>query len=139
MILPKTPKPSKADERDAYELATLRDDNTCQRCRRNCGPVARDHRQNRQPGNTILVNLQCLGLQCHIWKTEHPKEALAEGWAVPSWADPHEWPARRWLKSSLGTLRLGWVLYRDTPDADGRLWDEITVEEAVRRMEGRVA
>jgi len=131
MIAPKTPKPSKADEHDAYELATLRDDNTCQRCRRDCGPIARDHRQNRQPGNTIVANLQCLGLLCHQWKTEHPKDAIAEGWAVPSWADPLVWPARRWFKGAFGVMTLGWVLYRN----DGRFL-EITADEAERRMAG---
>lgn len=139
MILPKTAKPSKADEEDAYEAATLRDNNTCQRCRRDCGPVARDHRQNRQPGNTILVNLQCLGLRCHIWKTEHARDALTEGWAVPSWADPAEWPARRYTRDTFGVSRISWVLYLDAPGPDGLLWTVITAEEALRRMEGRVS
>jgi hypothetical protein len=113
MIRPKTPKPSKADETDAYELATLRDLDTCQRCRRDCGPTARDHRQNREAGNTVASNLQCLGLRCHIWKTEHPKDALADGWAVRRHSIPAEWPARRWLGSQVGGLRLAWVLYDD--------------------------
>lgn len=134
MILPKTVKPSKADEQDAYEVATLRDDNTCQRCRRDCGPVARDHRQNRQPGNTVASNIQCLGLRCHLWKTEHPREALAEGWAVPSWADPAEWPARRYTRDMFGVSRLSWVLYTD----DGGV-TVITAVEALRRMEGRAS
>lgn len=133
MITQKTPKPSKSDEHDAYELATLRDGNRCQRCLRDCGPIARDHRQNRQPGNTIVPNLQCLGLRCHQWKTEHSRDALAEGWAVPSWADPREWPARRWFTGEFGIKTLGWVLYRD----DGGVL-EITESEAVHRMEGTV-
>lgn len=133
MITPKTPKPSRADEHDAYELATLRDRNTCQRCGRDCGPIARDHRQNRQPGNTIVSNLQLLGLRCHQWKTEHPRAALAEGWAVPSWADPLVWPARRWFTGDFGIRTLGWVLYRN----DGKFL-EITADEAARRMDGTV-
>jgi hypothetical protein len=124
-------KPSKAEQADAYELATLRDKDTCQRCRRDCGPTARDHRQNRQPGNTVVCNLQVLGLRCHIWKTEHPKDALAEGWAVPSWADPLVWPARRWETDLLGIARPVWVLYRN----DGT-WDRITDDDATRRMGG---
>ena len=130
MILPKTVKPSKADEADAYEVATLRDDNTCQRCRRDCGPVARDHRQNRQPGNTIVANLQCLGLRCHIWKTEHPSDALADGWAAPSWVNPREWPARRYVRNRYGVTRLSWVLYGDAGEVT-----PISDEEAKRLME----
>jgi hypothetical protein len=129
VIGPKLVKPSKADESTAYEIATLRDLDTCQRCRRNCGPVARDHRQNRMVGNTVASNLQCLGLDCHIWKTEHPADALTEGWAVPRYADPAEWPARRWLPTEYGTLRLAWVLYGD----DGRV-TEINEREAMERM-----
>lgn len=129
MIGPKVPEPSRADEATAYEIATLRDLSTCQRCRRNCGPIARDHRQNRMVGNTVASNLQCLGLDCHIWKTEHPAAAFEEGWAVPRYASPAEWPARRWLPTEFGTLRLAWVLYGD----DGRV-TEITEREAMERM-----
>lgn len=129
MITPKLAKPTKADEADAYELATLRDHDTCQRCRRDCGPSARDHRQNRRAGNTRSSNLQCLGLACHIWKTEHPRLALEEGWAVPSWGDPAEWPARRWIRTELGTQRLSWVLYDDLG-----YWVEISEGDAFERM-----
>lgn len=136
MIGPKVAKPSKADERDAYELATLRDNDTCQMCLRNCGPIARDHRQNRQPGNTILANLQCLGLPCHLWKTEHHDDAIAEGWGVPGWtnADPREWPARRWLRTTTGTLRLGWVIYFNAPTSGPKWFTEITETLAFARM-----
>jgi hypothetical protein len=47
-----------------------------------------------------------------MWATEHPMDATAEGWAAPGYAEPSEWPARRWLPSPFG-LRLGWVLYDD--------------------------
>lgn len=140
MIGPKLTKPSKADERDAYELATLRDNDTCQRCKRNCGMgiTSRDHRKGRGVGGlTTPANLQVLGgtgtTGCHGWKGSHPATAMAEGWSVPGWADPLVWPARRWVKARTG-LRLAWVLYRN----DGR-WDEISDEEAARRMEGLVA
>ena len=135
MIKPKydlPPVPTAAQERDAYELVTLRDGNTCQRCRRDCGPVARDHRKNRsQGGMTVLSNLQLLGLGCHTFKTEHPAEAIAEGFGVPGWptADPAEWPARRWVRTPYGTYRSAWVLYAD----DGSV-TEITEEEARERM-----
>ena len=133
MIAPKTPKPTAAEEKRAYALVTERDGNTCQRCLRDCGPIARDHRQNRQPGNTTVANLQLLGLRCHQWKTEHPKKAVAEGWAVPGYADPLVWPARRWFTGDFGIRTLGWILYRN----DGGFL-EITADEAARRM-GTVA
>ena len=135
MIAQKRPRQTRAEERAAYEVATIRDADTCQRCRRNCGPIARDHRQNRDGRNTVPSNLQCLGLACHLWKTEHPAEAVTEGWAVPrhTLLSPAEWPARRWVKTNLGTLRLAWVLY---DDAGG--WAEIDEIEALQRM-GRSA
>lgn len=123
MIRPKyeaPPKPSPADERDAYELVTLRDLDTCQKCRRNCGwgVTSRDHRKDRSVGGlTVVSNLQVLGgtgtTGCHGWKSANPREAVAEGWSVPGYADPHEWPARRWVRSSAGVLRLSWVIYDD--------------------------
>lgn len=128
MIGQRTVRPTAAEERDAYELATLRDADTCQRCRRNCGPIARDHRKGRGVGGlTIVANLQCLGLGCHTWKTEHPADALEDGWTVPGWADPETFPARRWVGTKRGTLRLAWVVY----DNEGA-WVEITEEEAAR-------
>lgn len=132
MIKPKVPLPSKADEADAYELATLRDKDTCQRCRRDCGPTARDHRVNRsQGGRTVVSNLQVLGLGCHKWATEHPKDALAEGWAAPGYSDPLVWPARRWMPVALGIVHLSWVQY----DNSG-LVAVITEAEAFRLMYG---
>lgn len=133
-ILPKTRKPTAREEREAYLLATYRDDDTCQRCRRDCGQTARDHRQNRQPGNTTAANLQVLGLRCHQWKTEHPHDAMREGWAVPGYALPENWPARRWQETAHGMLRLAWCLY---DNQGGVHW--ITDEEAHRRMEVLVA
>jgi len=136
VIGPKVPKPSAADERDAYELATLRDLDTCQRCRRNCGPSNRDHRQNRsQGGRTVVSNLQVIGgtgtTGCHGFITSHPEEATAEGWAVPGWAVPADWPARRWVRGDAGILHLVWVLYSD----DGEI-TEITEADAAERMYG---
>ena len=136
MIGPKIRKPSKADERDAYEHVTLRDNDTCQRCRRNCGGSNRDHRVNRsQGGRTVVSNLQVIGgtgtTGCHGWITEHPEDAVAEGWAAPGYATPSEWPARRWLYGTAGLLRLAWVLYAD----DGGI-AEIPEVEAMRLMYG---
>jgi len=132
VIRPKPRKLTAAEEKQAYAIATGRDDETCQKCLRDCGPIARDHRQNRQPGNTVASNLCLLGLGCHIWKTEHPADAIAEGWAVPRWADPARWPARRWFRSVNGvTSREGWALY---DDAGGIT--EITERQAHDLMEG---
>jgi hypothetical protein len=50
---------------------------------------------------------------------------------VPGWADPAEFPARRWLRTELGTLRQAWVLYDDNAS-----WREISADEARRRKEG---
>lgn len=135
-ILPKTPKPTAAEEKRAYDLATERDGGTCLFRAPECaGAVQLDHRRNRsQGGLTVLSNLQSLCVVHHDWKTNHPEEAWAEGWGVPGWADPLIWPARRWFKGDFGIYTLGWVLYRD----DGKFL-EITDVEAARRMNGTVA
>ena len=117
MIGPKVAKPTAAEERAAYALATERDNDTCQRCLRNCGPINRDHRRGRGVGGrTVASNLQLLGgsgtTGCHGWKTTYPADAIAEGWAVPGGQDPAEWPARRWVHSRFG-FAPAWVLYDD--------------------------
>jgi hypothetical protein len=133
MIAPKIPKPTAAEERRAYKAATVRDRDTCMRCLRNCGPIARDHRKNRsQGGRTVLSNLQLLGLGCHQWKTEYPDLAIEDGWGVPGWADPAAFPASRWVEGDYGTWRLVAVLY-----ADAGGWTEIDEDEAARRRAGR--
>ena len=113
-------------EQIAYETATLRDNNTCQKCLRLGAPTQRDHRKNRsQGGPTTTSNLQLLCVFCHDWKTSNPKRAIAEGWACPGWADPLWWPARRWLPTQLGTKRAAWVIHDDNGD-----FVEITAAEA---------
>lgn len=105
MIRPKTRRPSKAEEKTAYKLATLRDGGMCVRCSR-VGIVQRDHRKNRsQGGLTVASNLQLLCAADHLWKTEHPDLANAAGFGVPGWANPELWPA--WRHGE-------WVLYTDT-------------------------
>jgi hypothetical protein len=66
-------------------------------------------------GNTIPSNLQILGAGCHHFKTEHPTEAIAEGWGMlrHTTLHPSEWPARRWVRNKFNTLTLSWVLYDD--------------------------
>jgi hypothetical protein len=138
MIGPKVLKPSKAEEARAYDLATFRDHGVCVRCRRvhPVWGVNRDHRKGRGVGGlTVVENLQVLcgsgTTGCHGWRTTHPTDALNEGFAVPGWADPAEWPARRWEPTEFGTVRLVWVLY--LPDGT---YEEITEAEAMERMQG---
>lgn len=129
----KRPKLTVRQEREAYAAATARDSvndiERCQRCGR-YGACDRDHRQNRTPFNTTAGNLQLLGgafsCGCHKWKTEHPKDAIRRGFAVPSWADPLEWPAWRY--------GVGWVLYLDEPDERGRWWRPIQESEAMTHL-----
>jgi hypothetical protein len=122
-IQPKQPKLTPAEQRrqeaQAYDIATGRDQNTCQRCLRDCGrgAISRDHRKGRGIGLTVASNLQVLGgtgtTGCHGWKTANPSTALAEGWSVPGWADPANWPATRYLLTAYGTMRPAFVLYDD--------------------------
>lgn len=118
-----TPK----QEKDAYRIVTERDGDRCQRCGR-FGRVERDHRQGRNAYNTVPSNLQCLGAAiggcgCHKWITEHPEDAIAEGFTVPRWARPELWPAYR--------FGVGWVIYDD----DGG-WREISQATADFIMNG---
>ncbi|MEQ6899255.1 HNH endonuclease signature motif containing protein [Microbacterium sp. KR10-403] len=129
MIGPKTPKPSPADEKRAYQQMTERDQNRCVRC--GAHGVQRDHRQNRQTGNTVVANLQGLCPACHEWKTINPAEAMRDGYAVPRWADWSFWPAWRVDVRSF-------VLYLDVPDSQGRWWTEITAATASLLTHGEV-
>ena len=129
MIGPKTAKPTAAEETRAYAAATERDRGWCVRCGR-AGAVERDHRQNRsQGGLTVPSNLQCLCPTCHAWKTHNPAAAVLEGFAVPGWGNPAEWPAYRADVAS-------WVLYFDAPDGFGNWWIEITQATADALMTG---
>lgn len=134
MIAPKRPRLTQAQEREAYALVTERDTGACVRCGQ-IGPTERDHRQNRDSFNTVPSNLQLLGgpfgCGCHKWKTENPAAAVLEGFAVPSWARPELWPARR--------HDVGWVIYFDAPDADGNWWEPISQATADLLMNGGTA
>jgi hypothetical protein len=139
MIGPKEEKPTAREQREAYELVEVRDGGVCQWCRRNeCGPIQIDHRRNRsQGGLTVIENLQALGLRHHVEKTEHPDAANSEGHGVPGWAEPADYPARRWLRSTVGTVRLGQVLYLPADLwADGPGFREIGEMEAATRRAG---
>lgn len=113
MIGPKEPKPTAREEKQAYEAATARGQGSCARCGAR-GAVQRDHRKNRsQGGLTTLANLQLLCSPCHQWKTENPAQALRDGHAVPAYARPELWPA--WH------VGIGWLMYFNQPDEQGRL------------------
>ena len=130
MILPKVAAPTRAQETDAYELATLRDNATCQMCKEP-GTVQRDHRQNRQQGNTVVSNLICLCLDCHQHKTENPAWAYMTGWGVPRWANPAKWPMPRmvggvWVEVLLDDIG-GWEIITESRakvarSGDGVIW-----------------
>ena len=132
MIGPKIPRLTNAQEKAAYTAVTARDQGRCVRCGL-VGDVERDHRQNRDPFNTVVSNLQLLGgaflCGCHLWKTENPSAAILEGFAVPRWGRPEWWPAWR---ADVGS----WVLYFDAPDSHGRWWSEITETTADLLMKG---
>lgn len=132
MIGPRLPKQTEREKRAAYNLVTQRDKGICVRCG-STGPTERDHRQNRDPFNTVPSNLQLLGgpfgCGCHLWKTENPEEAMRTGFSVPSWERPELWPAWR---VDVG----GFVLYFDGPDEYGRLWRGITQATADLLMNG---
>jgi hypothetical protein len=135
VIGPKVAAPTAAEERRAYAVVTERDGELCQKCLRARGDN-RDHRLNRsQGGRTEPSNLQLLcgsgTTGCHGLVTHDLAEALRDGWRVPSWGDPREWPARRWLRTEHATLRAAWVLYDDEGG-----WREVSAAEARRRMGG---
>ena len=112
MIAPKTLKPSPREEPEAYELVARRDGRACVRCGYYGAPQL-DHIQNRLSGNTVPANLQTLcgpgGNNCHQWKTDHPDDAITEGFARSRFetADPTTIPARRYIVGH----GLVWVLY----------------------------
>lgn len=139
VVRQRTPSQTSAEAKAAYALVTRRDEETCVRCRRG-GAVQRDHRQNRQPGNTVPSNLQLLCAPCHKWKTENPQQAIQDGWAVPrhTMFAPADWPARRWTRTLHGTFRQAWVLYFDIPE-HGRMWLEIPdIDAHYRRRQAGV-
>lgn len=111
MIGPKAPKPTPVEERQARAAVKGRDGGRCVRC----GGLANnfDHRRNSSQGGQIVAsNGQLLcgtgTTGCHGWKTSHPAEAIATGYAVPGYADPAFWPAAR----SFGDVT-EWCLYTD--------------------------
>lgn len=138
------PKLTPKQEKTAYETVARRDGvepdrrGWCVMCRM-FRVVQMDHRQNRDPHNTVPSNLQALCVEDHKWKTEYRKDAIDAGLAVPrniGDLTPADIPARRWIGGRFGTMRLAWVLYDDEGG-----WLEITDVEAQyrRRKAGIVA
>lgn len=83
----------------------------CERCGHPLGEnLERHHRQRREVGGDRLANLLALHSRCHAYITEHPEEALANGWIVSSHAaDPAAVPVR--LPGLTGTAL--WLLDDD--------------------------
>lgn len=137
MIRPKIAKLTKAQETAAYDMATRRDNLGCVLCGR-LDNLQRDHRQNRDTHNTVVENLQLLCLWHHIWKSEHPDAANRNGYGVPRWANPLDYPARRWITTDVGTRRRAWILYCRDIDLFSypKGYREITADEAQGRMAG---
>ena len=86
----------------------------CDRCGEVLHAMERHHRQRRQVGGDRLSNLLALHPWCHTYITEHPTEAMANGWIVSSHApDPATVPVRLsvgggllWLLDDKGGRRL---------------------------------
>jgi hypothetical protein len=142
VIGPKVEQPTARDEREAYELVELRDGGVCQKCRRSDYGINRDHRKGRGVGGrTEVQNLQLLcgsgTTGCHGWRTSHPDDAARDGYAVPGWADPADYPARRWVRTNIGTVRIAQVLYLPADQwGDGPGFVEIGEMEAATRRAG---
>ncbi|WP_349862619.1 HNH endonuclease signature motif containing protein [Leifsonia sp. WHRI 6310E] len=128
-----------AVEAEARDVVDHRDERVCVKCRR-VDPmfgVNWDHRKNRsQGGEWRASNGQLLcgsgTTGCHGWKTSHPMEAREQGYSVPGYADPAEYPARRWAYVGY-VLAQVWVLYDDAGQ-----WVVISEEEAQMRIRGEV-
>jgi hypothetical protein len=93
------PRRREAPQEDSawWELAShflaVRSGGYCERgCGRNLVGTAvraeRHHRLRRREGGDRLANLLLLCSLCHRHDTEHPAEALANGWSVPAETDP---------------------------------------------------
>ena len=67
----------------ATQMLLLRCGYRCERCGQSLSDnLERHHRQRRQVGGDRLSNLLALHSRCHTYITEHPEEAMANGWIV---------------------------------------------------------
>lgn len=133
MISPKRPKLTKAQEREAYDIATLRDEE-CVRCRR--GIPNRHHRQGRTPQNSIPSNLILLcgsgTTGCHGHVHANPAEAMRLGYIVSNYVAVDrikEVPVLLWRRIDGIVMRRTWALL---DDCGAVTW--IGPHEAERRM-----
>lgn len=109
-----TPRRRKApQEKDAAwwtwatQMLAFRSGERCEHCGRDLnGRVERHHRMRRRDGGDRLSNLLFLLPVCHTWITEHPAEAVANGWIVEAngTLDPAEVPVRIGLNGALFLL-----------------------------------
>lgn len=123
MIGQRAQKLTARQEKDAYDAVNRRDNGRCTRCGYyDPDGMQRDHRQGRDAYNTVPSNIHLLGgpsaCDCHKWVTEHPREAMEQGFTVSRWADPASTPAYR--------FDVGWVTYLNEPDDDGNWWHPAT-------------
>jgi hypothetical protein len=135
------PKQTPADIREARRLVEKRDGGACVKCLRTPPGLNWDHRLNRsQGGKWELVNGQLLcgsgTTGCHGFITGSPGWAVRNGYSVPGWADPAWYPAQRSLPTTVGTMRLGWVLYLPVLDDVDFGFREIGADDARERMAG---
>jgi len=103
------------DWAEANQILWGRANGCCERCGRPIGESAeRHHRQRREVGGDRLANLLLLHPACHQHITEHPDEAMTQGWIVSTAGpiggtpDPAEVPVRLpdgylWLLRDDGT------------------------------------
>lgn len=129
MIGPKVPKPTEADNRRAYKVATARNDGMCELCHHREGQ--RHHRQGRTPYNTVVVNLLLACHLCHAKIHAEPEWARERGYIVSDSIDPAVIPVLYWVPTALGGKREAWVLLTDRGTfveakrriADGHLYE----------------
>lgn len=103
------PRWTLSDWDEANAALVRRSGGRCEHCGAQLhGRVERHHRQRREVGGDRLANVVYLRPECHQWITEHPEEAMANGWIVSSF---HPDPAGQAMRHGV----LGWV----TLDDDG--------------------
>ena len=92
----------------------LRSRGLCERCQcdLNTVRIERHHRIRRRDRGDRLSNLLALCSACHLWITDHPEEAYANGWSIRALddVDPETMPVRingwLWLLSDNGSRKM---------------------------------
>lgn len=82
-------------------LLEARAGGACERCGKECGPVARHHRKRRREGGDSLANLLFVGRECHTYIHAHPVESRKYGWIVSMSRNPLDvpvlWRSKEWF------------------------------------------